>query len=98
MVRSGEMIDGITAAAAVSRPPRLAQRLEPSCWLWPRWRPPWSSSPWKDRTSRCFGSSMPRRWSPDFQRHVDLDRDDDRAVLPEATASPDDDQQPTESR
>jgi len=39
-----------------------------------------------------------RRWSPDFQHDADVDRDDDRAVLPDATASPDDDQRPTESR
>ena len=39
-----------------------------------------------------------RRWSPDFQHDADLDRDDDRAVPPDATASPDDDQQPEESR
>jgi len=39
-----------------------------------------------------------RRWSPDFQHDADLDRDDDRAVLPDATASPDDDQQSAESR
>src|SRR5215813_3111696 len=35
---------------------------------------------------------------PGFRHDAALDRDDDRAVLPDATASPDDDQRPTESR
>jgi len=98
MVRSGQMIDGITTAAAVFAAAAIGAAAGAGLLAV-------AGLPTALVLIDLEGPHLPLlrlinacRWSPDFQHDADLDRDDDRTVLPDATASPGDDQQPTESR
>jgi putative Mg2+ transporter-C (MgtC) family protein len=97
-VRSGQMVDGITTAAAVFATAAIGAAAGAGLLAV-------AALATALVLIALEGPHLPllrlidaRRWSPDFEHDADLDRDDDRAILPDATASPDDDQQPAESR
>jgi putative Mg2+ transporter-C (MgtC) family protein len=97
-VRSGQMVDGITTAAAVFATAAIGAAAGAGLLAV-------AALATALVLIALEGPHLPllrlidaRRWSPDFQHDADLDRDDNRAVLLDATASPDDDQQPAESR
>ena len=98
MVRSGEMIDGIITAAAGFATAAIGAAAGAGLLAVARLATALVLIALEGPRLPLLRLIDARRWSPGFQHDADLDRDDDRAVLPDATASPDDDQRPTESR